>query len=149
MVKVSWDDAVAYCDWLTKTNNEHRKIRLLSRKFRLPTEAEWEWAAARGERIYPWGNEKPDHNRANYDGKVGHPTPVGSYPSGATPDGLMDMAGNVWEWCADWHDKDKDRRVVRGGSWGSIENDLACSYRDRSNPDLRDNSVGFRVSCGA
>jgi len=143
VVRVSWDDAVAYCDWLTKTNKDKMK-------FRLSSEAEWEWAAGRGERKYPWSNEEPDHNRANYDSKVGYPTPVGSYPSGATPDGLMDMAGNVWEWCADWYDeKSKSSRVVRGGSWFIFGFLLSCSYRYGDFPDNCYAFVGFRVSCGA
>lgn len=142
VVGVSWDDAVAYCDWLSKTDTENRK-------FRLPSEAEWEWAAGRGQRKYPWGNEEPDHNRANYDRKVGYATPVGSYPTGATPDGLMDMAGNIWEWCSDWYDEEKSRRVLRGGSWVVTVNVLLCSYRNRDYPDYRFNDVGFRVSCGA
>ena len=142
-VGVSWDDAMAYCDWVTKTSKEKMK-------FCLPSEAEWEWAAGRGERKYPWGNEEPNHNRANYDGKVGYPTPVGSYPSGATPEGLMDMAGNVWEWCADWYDeKYKSIRVLQGGSWVSSGINLRCWSRRRISPDLRFDDVGFCVSCGA
>ncbi|MCU0645611.1 MAG: SUMF1/EgtB/PvdO family nonheme iron enzyme, partial [bacterium] len=142
VVGVSWDDAAAYCDWLTKTKKDKMN-------FRLPSEAEWEWAASRGERIYPWGNEKPDYKLANYDEKVGQTTPVGSYPTGATPDGLMDMAGNVWEWCADWYDEKKDSRVLRGGSWLSNEYYVSCSYRNGNFPGLRANVVGFRVCCGA
>ncbi|HEX9971439.1 MAG TPA: SUMF1/EgtB/PvdO family nonheme iron enzyme, partial [bacterium] len=142
VVGVRWDDAVAYCDWLTKTDKDKRE-------FRLPAEAEWEWAAGKGKRKYPWGNEEPDHNRANYASKVGYPTPVGSYPSGATPDGLMDMAGNVWEWCADWYDEKKDRRVLRGGSWVNSGLNLPCSDRYRDYPENRYYDVGFRVSCGA
>lgn len=142
VVGLSWDDAVAYCQWLTKMIQKKYE-------FRLPTEEEWEWAAGRGERIYPWGNEQPDKNRANYGDNVGNTTPVGSYPAGATPDGLMDMAGNVWEWCADWYDKDQDRRVVRGGSWRSYEGVLPCSFRYWGDPVYRSGSVGFRVACGA
>ncbi len=143
VVGVSWDDAVAYCDWLTKTSKEKMK-------FRLPSEVEWEWAAGRGEREYPSGNEKPDQNRANYDMKVGQTTPVGSYPAGATPDGLMDMAGNVWEWCADWFDeKTKASRVVRGGSFDYSRYYLRCAYRVNRNPHNRNYNVGFRVACGA
>jgi len=121
------------------------------KNYRLPTEAEWEFAASGGgKREYPWGNEKPTPERANYNAsKIGKTTPVGSYPLGMTPEGLFDMAGNVWEWCADWYDKDKNRRVVRGGSWGGLGDLLSCSNRFRYNPDDRGFSVGFRVSCGA
>ena len=142
VVGVSWYDAVAYCDWLTKTSKDERE-------FRLPPEAEWEWAAGRGERKYPWGNKEPDKNRANYNYDVGYLTLVGSYPSGATPEGLMDMAGNVWEWCADWYDKDKNYRVLRGGSWFNDVYNLSCSDRDGDYPENRYNLVGFRVACGA
>jgi formylglycine-generating enzyme required for sulfatase activity len=110
VVGVSWDDVKAYCKWLTDKNKD-KGI------YRLPSEEEWEWAAGRGEREYPWG-ERIDHKRANYDEKVGHTTPVGSYPSGATPDGLMDMAGNVWEWTGSLYRESGSGYVLRGGSWG-------------------------------
>ncbi|MDZ7336792.1 MAG: SUMF1/EgtB/PvdO family nonheme iron enzyme [candidate division KSB1 bacterium] len=61
----------------------------------------------------------------------------------------MDMAGNVWEWCADWFDRDKDSRVVRGGSWFVSEDLLACSVRYGGDPGYRGGGVGFRVACGA
>jgi len=141
-INVSWEDANNYCKWLSKK---------MGKSYRLPTEAEWEYAASGGgKREYPWGNEKPTPERANYDAsKIGKTTPVGSYPLGMTPEGLFDMAGNVWEWCADWYDKDKYRRVLRGGSWVFTEVNLRCSDRLRNDPGGRVSNVGFRVSCGA
>jgi len=151
VVGVSWYEAAAYCAWIGER---------LRRQVRLPTEAEWE-RAARGTagRKYPWGNEEPDAERANYGGEVGHPTPVGLYPQGATPDRIEDMAGNVWEWVADRYAKDYYRqsppknptgpesgssRVVRGGSWFS-EASARASYRDSNHPDRRGSGLGFRV----
>jgi len=89
VTNISWSDAQAYCEWLD---------------VRLPTEAEWE-KAARGTdgRIYPWGTASPSCLLANYSGCIGDTTAVGSYTSGASPYGVMDTAGNVWEWVADWY----------------------------------------------
>ena len=90
VVEVSWYEAAAYCAWA---------------EGRLPTESEWE-CVARGGREgarYPWGDDAPDVYRANYfEGGPGQPTPVGMYPDGATPQDVHDLAGNVWEWTADW-----------------------------------------------
>jgi formylglycine-generating enzyme required for sulfatase activity len=117
VVCVNWHGAQAYCEWVGA---------------RLPTEAEWEYAA-RGSQghIYPWGNDAPSCDRANYGDCVGGTTVTGSYPSGATWCGALDMAGNVWEWVADWYDENYyaespfqnpggpatgSRKILRGGS---------------------------------
>ncbi len=152
VVGVSWYEAKAYCAWRT----DH-----LPGGVRLPTEAEWE-RAARGTagRKYPWGNEAPDPVRANYASNVGHPTPVGLYPRGATLEGIHDMAGNVWEWVGDSYDRGYYRespsrnpkgassgssRVVRGGSWDSYQDDARATSRNDYHPDYRPDSIGFRV----
>jgi len=131
VVQVSWDDAAAYCAWVGR---------------QLPSEAQWE-KAARGEDgyLYPWGNQPPDLNRLNFNYKIGDTTTVGSYPDGASPYGALDMAGNVWEWTADWFNGDYyssqttwnnpagptsgKYRVVRGGSWYNESGDVRAAYR--------------------
>ncbi|MFQ5771091.1 MAG: formylglycine-generating enzyme family protein, partial [bacterium] len=121
-----------------------------TRLFRLPTETEWEWAASGGKRPYPWSEEKPDKTNANYDEEVGQTTPVGAYPAGATPEGLMDMAGNVWEWMENLygHEKYPVARALRGGSWVDLADDLRCAARDYFNPaDVWDLNIGFRLVC--
>jgi formylglycine-generating enzyme required for sulfatase activity len=127
---VSWYEAMAYCEW---------------NGVRLPSDSEWE-RAARGlsGREYPWGNEKPDRTRANHnEGKLGHATPVGLYPRGATPEGIQDLAGNVWEWVADWF-REGTSRVIRGGSWDAVPQWLRVSYRGWDEPDGRNGYLGFR-----
>jgi formylglycine-generating enzyme required for sulfatase activity len=133
VVGVSYFEAEAYAKWAGK---------------RLPTEREWE-KAARGEdgRIYPWGEEF-DKNRCNSDESgIGHTTPVTQYPKGVSPYGCYDMAGNVWEWCADWYGKEKNgRRVLRGGSWGGLPVDLRVSFRLRGSAGSRDDIIGCRLA---
>ncbi|MCH7756378.1 SUMF1/EgtB/PvdO family nonheme iron enzyme, partial [candidate division KSB1 bacterium] len=107
------------------------------------------WAAGGGKHLYPWGKQEPDKTHANFGQEVGHTTPVGSYPEGATPDGLMDMAGNVWEWMENLYgQKDfRDARALRGGSWNYEADYLPCSARSRNYPVSNWFNDGFRVVC--
>ena len=148
LVAVTWYGARAYCFWLSCLEEDSNSL------YRLPTEMEWEWAAG-GEaddsvREYPWPKEKgkPNPNLANYGENVRATTPVGRYPQGATPLGLMDMAGNVWEWMGNYYDKDKDAFALRGGSWNDSGTDLRCSARGYGDPGSNWDSYGFRVVRG-
>ena len=133
VVYVGWGEAKAYCEWTGR---------------RLPTEAEWE-RAARGDdfRTFPWGDERPDSARANINAFVGDTARVGSYPSGASPFGVLDMAGNVAEWVNDYYDGTYYgsslsqnptgpvgrtayfSRVVRGGTFMDADRDVRVSKR--------------------
>jgi formylglycine-generating enzyme required for sulfatase activity len=160
VVLVRYDDALAYCDWLSQT---------IARVVRLPTEAEWEKAARAGADglRYPWGNDI-DASRGNF--LADPPTrpqrgtrPTGTYAPNAF--GLYDVCGNVWEWVSDWYGADYyglgdnrdprgpqtgNMRLVRGGSW--LNDDvtmLRCAYRHKLPPDTYAYSVGFRIVCEA
>jgi formylglycine-generating enzyme required for sulfatase activity len=163
--RVSWRDTSAYCHWLASR---------LKAEIRLPTEAQWQLAATGGdpERIYPWGRDwDPQREpwRANTDESgLGRMLPVGFYPLGAAPGGLMDMAGNLEEWCQDeyarqpsserpWYRRLFMRkeppafalRVLRGGSWNLDRNLARSAHRLTFNPSSRHNFVGFRVVCSS
>jgi formylglycine-generating enzyme required for sulfatase activity len=137
---VSWHVAMAFCAWA-----EHA----------LPMEEQWE-ASARGKegRRYPWGGESPNSQRLNSKGEIGHPTPPGIFPLGSTPnpDGICDLAGNVWEWCRNDPTGSAENadvptgvsRVSRGGSWGSHARNVRCAVRNRDPADPG-RHLGFRL----
>ncbi len=137
VVWVSWSEADAYCRWLGEE---------LGFGVRLPKEAEWQQAATPEKGEYPWGLEVPDAKRANFGQNVGAPTPVGIYPAGDGPYGHSDLAGNVWEWCADTDDiLGSDYKVLRGGCWSDPAEDLRAASRLRYPVTVRRGFIGFRV----
>ncbi len=144
VVLVDVEGAKAYAAWSGK---------------RLPTEYEWEIAARGGTgRLYPWGNERPDATRANYDFHIGHAVPVGSYPAGRTPEGLYDMAGNVNEiidqtWAEyPWGVKRPDVQkpctlpLCRGGAWTAQPLKLKATHRDVRKHFYKSPFTGFRCA---
>jgi formylglycine-generating enzyme required for sulfatase activity len=148
VVGINWYEAVAYCRWLTE---ELRALGTLGRDevVRMPTEAEWQ-QAAQGEdgREYPWGRWQ--ERRANTrESGIEQTSAVGLFPEGASPCRALDMAGNVWEWCADWYDEDRNFKVLRGGSWLVNQGGARCIYRDGSNPWYGGSNVGFRCARGS
>ena len=152
VVAPSWFDAGAYCNWLSK---------MTGRRYRLPTEAEWERAARGGVegKLYPWGDDPPD-SLPDYARrwKTG-PEPVGLYPANAY--GLYNMGDNVHEWCADWYDPhyyarspernpqgpaEGRRRASRGGSWRHHIKVARCAARSSIPPEFKYADYGFRVA---
>jgi formylglycine-generating enzyme required for sulfatase activity len=157
VIFVSWNDAQTYCAWAGR---------------KLPTEAQWE-AAARGPdgKKYPWGNANPNCNLLNFATRIdmkggksslctGDTTAVGKYPKGASPFGLLDMAGNVWEWVADWNSPnyvveprqdptgpaDGESRVIRGGYFFADSKYVRAAMRSWHEPGFTSNDLGFRCA---
>jgi formylglycine-generating enzyme required for sulfatase activity len=151
VVGVTWHDADAYCRWLSE---------LTGKAYSLPSEAQWE-KGARGSdrRIYPWGDGWDPQRCNTAESGRWSTTPVDAYPGGASPYGLLDVAGNVWEWtgslctaypCAPDGEQDAvddpGRRVLRGGSFGYRARYARCAYRLRLGPDNSGKDIGFRVA---
>jgi serine/threonine-protein kinase len=142
VVNVSWHEATAYCNWLSRITDKY---------YRLPTDQEWE-KAARGTdgREYPWGDEPPNKSLCNFGMNVEDTTPVGKYsPDGDSPYGCTDMAGNVWEWTDSWVDEGQNTRVLRGGSFHSYPRGLYVARRGGSVPDVSNERIGFRCCLAA
>jgi len=162
VVKVSWEDANAFCGWLTKKEMAAGKIKA-GQKYRLPTDAEWSVAVGLGEEtgstpaekrggikgVYPWGKEwPPPVGAGNYYknqkvDKFDRTAPVGSFS--ANQFGLHDMGGNVWEWCESKWNTTSANRVLRGASWFNYDPfSLLSSDRRVGTPDYRYFYYGFR-----
>lgn len=166
VVYVSSLDAIRFCQWLSIRERK---------KYRLPTEAEWEYAAKGTDgRRYPWGNFDKRGDLANFadkntafawsdrqiDDGYAESSPVGAFPRGASPFGIEEMAGNVWEWCGDFFEPYKPtakvdprgptngtKRVYRGGSWKSRFASLRTTTRGANLPNFSCNDLGFRIVC--
>jgi formylglycine-generating enzyme required for sulfatase activity len=155
VVAVTWYEAEKYCEWLS---------RVWGRRYRLPTEAEWEKAARGGRKneLYPWGNSPPEDSpqyRARWSGEVKGPLPVGQ--GSPNPYGLYDISENVHEWCADWYEKDYylaspernpqgpatgTRRASRGGAWRHHIKASRSASRSSIPPEFEYADYGFRVA---
>jgi formylglycine-generating enzyme required for sulfatase activity len=164
LTNVSCDDAQAYCAWLSGQNGH---------AYRLPSEAEWEYACRAGTSTPFHFGARISTDQANFDGNTTYngsakgtyrkkTTSVGSFPANSF--GLYDMHGNVWEWCQDaWHDnyrgapedgsvwegQDDVSRVLRGGSWGRDPRHCRAASRGRLAPGARINNFGFRLYCSS
>jgi formylglycine-generating enzyme required for sulfatase activity len=158
IVGVSWYEAMAYGRWLGER---------MGQTVTLPTEQQWQRAAqgddgqAASGRHYPWGNDEPDETRCNWNRNEDETTPVTQYPAGASPFGVMDMCGNVWEWCLTrWESESgepdhREPRLLRGGSWSSdsplslrVTNRNPKDPNTRLDPAYRNHvTVGFRCVC--
>ncbi|MEM9273235.1 MAG: formylglycine-generating enzyme family protein [Cyanobacteria bacterium P01_F01_bin.143] len=148
---VTWDNAIEFCKQLSKQTGK---------KYRLPTEAEWEYACRSGTTSRYYFGGYITEQQANYEGSPYKTTTVGKYPSNDF--GLYDMHGNVWEWCEDdWHEnyenaptdghawlsQESNRKIMRGGSWNNVARTCRSAYRHKQSYDFRFNDIGFRVVC--
>jgi formylglycine-generating enzyme required for sulfatase activity len=161
VIGVTWYECMAFCSWLTACVGD------AGYEIRLPTEAEWEAAAAYDEemqrRTYPWGEDEPTPEHAIFaddqGNKLGAPAPVGVCPAGAAACGALDLGGQVWEWCRSSHGaypqganagqpefkRDDSDVPLRGGSWYDKRTSVRCAARYRVNPGNWYDLYGFRV----
>lgn len=157
VVGVCWYEATAYANWLAEVTGT---------AYRLPTEPEWEWAARRGGRLFPWGRVWDETRLNSLEGQVRRTTPVGIYPQGITPDGIHDMAGNIFEWTATRavvypydqnYDLNTDLEVLsarnmciaRGGGWQADRKRVRCASRQAIDSMLlRFTNLGYRLATG-
>jgi formylglycine-generating enzyme required for sulfatase activity len=141
---ISWQDAQAYCGWAVPAG-------------RLPTEAEWEFAARGTDgRLYPWGNSFSSAVVDSLETGLDHPEPVGAHPGAAGPFGALDMSGNVWEWCFDNYKPypgqtsafaiPDDAKVIRGGSFKSDQEHVTTTTRNLDHASTRSPLIGFRCA---
>ncbi len=182
VINVNWNDAIAYCNWLSDQrglqkiytiNGANVSANWNANGYRLPTEAEWEYAARQGGKKVRFGNGKDiaDPKAINFNGGESYKktySVIGEYRAKTVPVGslnspnalgLHDMSGNVWEWCWDWkatypstaetNPKGPDsgsRRVFRGRSWYGSPDFVRCANRDSNSPDVRGSDLGFRLA---
>lgn len=160
VVGVCWFEAAAFTRWLTMTRKD-------GYEYRLPDENEWEAAATAGvkERLFPWGPKWKENRCNTREAGIDKTSPVGIFLRGETPEGITDMAGNVWEWMStnyykkraqidypylgdqwDKYFKQEQTPVLRGGSWDFDREFARCAYRNWSDPDDGDGNVGFRCA---
>jgi formylglycine-generating enzyme required for sulfatase activity len=155
---VTWYEAMAFCRWLSR----HPTYNPEGYTYTLPSEAEWEYVARSAERRrYPWGSAEPNAERANFNQIYNGTTAVGCFPTGGTPEGIQDLAGNVLEWTRsvfapypydpadgreDIADPPKKRLTLRGGGWYVLPLFLRAAYRRHFSPDLHFVSLGFRLA---
>ena len=168
---MSWYDAVNYCNWRSKKegltpcytiNGTNVRCNFKANGYRLPTEAEWEYAARGGNKSkgYEYSGSSDPRDVGWYSSNSGSKT----HPAGekkANELGLHDMSGNVWEWCWDWYEKEYYRkspkenpvgpslgqsRVLRGGSWGNDVSIVRCSLRGYNIPSFAGGGLGFRIA---
>jgi formylglycine-generating enzyme required for sulfatase activity len=166
VVDINWTETVDFCAWLTATITEPVQVAGSAAlpagrpEFRLPTEAEWEHAARGTDgRLFPWGEQFATACANTREADIHHTTPVGQYHEGVSPYGVLDMAGNVWEWTASLdglypyaphNGRERagaeGRRIARGGCYANPQGFARCACRFRFAPDVRNPFLGFRLA---